>query len=80
MGLREAKIAYFSLLTHIKQLLLVTFCDQTTESGVSFRTHGMTNGRTNGTGWTDKRGSQNSYLDASRLCLGVSSLTWPMEL
>ena len=25
MGLREAKIAYFSLLIHIKQLLLVTF-------------------------------------------------------
>ena len=35
--------AYFSLLTHTKQLLLVTFCDKTTESGVRFRTHGRRN-------------------------------------
>ena len=43
--------AYFSLLTHTKQLLLVTFCDKTTESGVRFRTHGT---RTDGT-WTDRQ-------------------------
>ena len=41
--------AYFSLLTHTKQLLLVTFCDKTAGSGVRFRTHGtrnMEHGRT----------------------------------
>ena len=43
--LRVTKNAYFSLLTHTKKLLLVTFCDPTAETGVSFWTHG-----TNGTG------------------------------
>ena len=45
-GLVVTKNAYFSLLTHIKQLLLVTFCDPTAGIGVSFRTHGRTDGRT----------------------------------
>ena len=43
-GLRVTQNAYFSLLTFTKKLLLVTFCDQTAETGVSFRTH--THGRT----------------------------------
>ena len=43
-GLSVTKNAYFPLLTHTKQLLLVTFCDKTTESGVRFRTHGRTDG------------------------------------
>ena len=30
--------SYFLLLTNIKKLLLVTFCDPTSETGVSFRT------------------------------------------
>ena len=49
-GLRVTQNAYFSLLTLTKKLLLVTFCDPTAETGVSFQTHGRTerNGR-NGT-------------------------------
>ena len=51
-GLRVTQDAYFLLLTHTKQLLLVTFCD--TLAGIEFsfwpdgtgRTDGRTNGRT----------------------------------
>ena len=32
----------FSLMTHIKQLLLVTFCETTAGIGVSLWTHGRT--------------------------------------
>ena len=32
--------AYFSLFTHTKKLLLLTFCDLTAKTGVSFQTHG----------------------------------------
>ena len=61
-GLRVTQHAYFSLLTHTKQLLLVTFCDPTAGIWVIFRTHGRrTHGRTDGR--TDRRGSRNSYLD-----------------
>ena len=35
-GLRVTQDAYFSLLTHTKQLLLVTFCDMTSGIGASF--------------------------------------------
>ena len=54
---------YFSLLTHTKQLLLVTFCDTLAGIEVSFWVDGT--GRTDGRnhGWTDRRGSRNSYLD-----------------
>ena len=53
-GLKVTQDAYFSLLTHTKQLLLVTFCD--TLAGIEFsfwpdgtgRTDGQTNGRTDG--------------------------------
>ena len=46
-GLRVTQNAYFSLLTHTKKLLLVTYCDLTAETGVSFQTHGMeTDGQT----------------------------------
>ena len=61
-GLRVTQNEYSSLIAHTKQLLLVTFCDTTAGIGDSFRTHGHTNTRTHG-GWTDRRGSQNSYLD-----------------
>ena len=37
-GLRVTQNAYFSLITHTKQLLLVTFSDTTAEIGASFRT------------------------------------------
>ena len=40
--------AHFSLLTHYKQLLLVTFCDTTARNGASFLTHGQMKGQTNG--------------------------------
>ena len=50
-------------MTHTKQLLLMKFCDTTEGIGSSFRTHG-TDGRKTEDGWTDKRGSRNSYLDA----------------
>ena len=56
--------AYFSLLMHAKQLLLVTFCDMTPGIEASFRNHSRTEPRTDG--WTDRRGSRNSYLDAGR--------------
>ena len=43
-GLRVTQDAYFSLLSHTKQLLLVTFSDTTAGIGASFRTrtHGQT--------------------------------------
>ena len=52
-GLRVTQDAFFSLLTHTKQLL-----DKTAGSGVRFRTHWL-----NMDGWTDRLGSQNCYLD-----------------
>ena len=41
MDLRDLMVsqsAYFSLLAHTKQLLLMKFCDKTAECGVSFQT------------------------------------------
>ena len=35
-GLRVTQNAYFSLIKHTKQLLLVTFCNLTAGTGVSF--------------------------------------------
>ena len=58
-GLKATQNSYFSLLTLTKQLLLVTFYHTTAENGANFRTHE----RTETDGWTDKRGSRNSYLD-----------------
>ena len=58
--LKVTKNTYFTLLTHTKQLLLLTFCDTAAETEVSIGTHERKwkrNGR------TDKRGSRNSYLD-----------------
>ena len=54
--------AYFSLLSHTKQLLLVTFSDTTAGIGASFRTDAQT-AADGGGGRTDRRGSRNSYLD-----------------
>ena len=50
-GLRVIQNAYFSLMTHTKQLLFVTFCCTTAGIEVSFRTDGggwRTDGRTEG--------------------------------
>ena len=48
------KDAYFSLLTHTKQLLLVTFCDTLAVIEVSFWTDGIGSGTTEPDGQTDK--------------------------
>ena len=66
MNPRNLKVTlneYYSLTTHTKQLLLVTFCDKTAGSGVRFRTHRRKTEDRRTDGWTDKRGSRNSYLD-----------------
>ena len=47
-GLRVTQDVYFLLLTHTKQLLLMTFCQTTAGNGASFWTHGMTDGMTDG--------------------------------
>ena len=52
-GLRVTRDAYFSLLTHNKQLLLVTFCDTLEGIEVSFWRDGNTDGRTEPDGQTD---------------------------
>ena len=52
------QIAYFSLLTHTKKVLIVTFCDPTAETGFSLW---VEDGR------TDRRGGRNSYLDTYRI-------------
>ena len=41
-GLRVTQNAYYLLLTHAKELLLVTFCDPIAKTGVSFWTHRLT--------------------------------------
>ena len=38
-GLRVTQDVYFTLLTHTKQLLLLTFCNAAAETEVSLRTH-----------------------------------------
>ena len=45
-GLRLTQNAYFSLLTHTKQLLLLVFCDLTAENGPNFRTQRQKEERT----------------------------------
>ena len=40
LGLRMTQDAYFSLMTHTKQLLFMTFCCTTAGIEVSFRTDG----------------------------------------
>ena len=54
-GLRVTQNAYFSLMTHSKQLLLVTICCTTAGTEVSFRTDGgrTEDGRTEEEGQTD---------------------------
>ena len=48
-GLRVTQDAYFSLMTHTKQLLLETFCDTTKGIRATFRTDArQTDGRSDG--------------------------------
>ena len=67
-GLRVNQNAYFSLLSHTKQLLFVIFFGKLQEVELDFRhtEDGNTDGRTDG--WTDRCGSQNSYLDITSVC------------
>ena len=55
--LRGIQYAYISLLTHTKQLLLVTFCYKTPGSGVRFWTHGRRteHGRMDRQTWKSKQ-------------------------
>ena len=50
-------------LTHTKQLLLVISCDTLAGIEVSFLADGTGRTEPRTDGWTDKRGSRNSYLD-----------------
>ena len=52
-GLRITQNAYFSLLTHTKQLLIVTYCDTLALIEVGFRTDGTGTGTTELDGQTD---------------------------
>ena len=46
-ALRVTQNVHFSLMTHTKQLLLVTFCDNTAGNGAFFgHTHGQNHTRT----------------------------------
>ena len=65
-GVRVTQDAHFSLLIHTKQLLLVTFCDTLARIEVSFWPDGTGTGTGTTDGRTDKRGSQNSYLDSNK--------------
>ena len=81
--LREIQNAYFSHLTHTKQLLLMTFCNNTAGIVGSFRTHGNTDRKTDG--WTDKHGIWNSYLDCNisllwLTCTEVPQIVWTQLL
>ena len=60
LGMRVTQDAYFSLMTHTKQLLLVTFCDTTKGIGAIFWTHARTEDGGQIDGRTDRRGSGNS--------------------
>ena len=70
-GLRVTQDAYFSLLTHTKQLLLVTFCDITAGNGYSLRTHKRTNGQTDGQTDGQTEVEVDSYLDLQTLSIQV---------
>ena len=47
-GLRLTKMEYFSLFTHTKQLLLMTFCHTSAGIEVNVRTQGRTEGTMDG--------------------------------
>ena len=64
----DPECIFFTLNTYQATFILVTFCDTTAGNGPSFQTHRHTNERTDG--WTDRRGSWNSYLDGGKVYLG----------
>ena len=76
-GVRLTQDAYFSLWTHTKQLLLVTFCHMPAKNGANFWTHGrQTNGWTAEDGRTDRRGRWNSYLDTTHIYEYILPTLW----
>ena len=85
-GLRVTHNAYFSLLTHTKKLLLVTFCDPTAKTGVTFWTHTRTERNHEQTG---ARKGWNSSLDSNHMLSpwilieswyqNTSSIFWQLE-
>ena len=81
LGLRVIQDAYFSLLIHNKQLLLVTFCD--TLAGIEVRFgHTELEPRSDrqNHGWTDRRGSRNSYLDRSFASCRPSKIEFVLQI
>ena len=52
----------------------MTFCVKTAGSGVRFRTHGT---QMTENGWTDRHGSQNSYLDILAVAASICSSALP---
>ena len=63
LGLKVTHTTYFQFLKHIKQLLLLKFCDMTTRIGDSFWTHENAYMDVTMNRWRDRRGSWNSYQD-----------------
>ena len=59
--------AYFSLLTHTKQVLLVTFCHITAGNGANFWTHERTNGQTDRQ--TDRRTDRQTDVEVEIVIL-----------
>ena len=73
-GLRVTQHANFSIMTHTKQLLLLTFCQPTAGIGSSFVTDARRTA--DGGGRTDRHGSRNSYSDKKIVwsCLNICLL------
>jgi len=72
-GVRVIQNAYFSLLSHTKQLFLVTFWDKTAENWASFRTHRRTDGRMDRRTWKLFRFDKLTNV-GKMLLLGISLL------
>ena len=80
-SLRVTQNACFSLLTHTKQLILVTFKDKTARIGVGFRTNRQTNRNGNGMmdGQTDVQVEIVIYM-IHTLCIDTYSFVYLNEL
>ena len=67
MGLRVTQNVYFVLLPHTKKLLLLTYCNMTAKTGVSFSFQTHIGGNTHTDGWTDRHDSRNSDVQSPNL-------------
>ena len=61
-GLMVSQDAYFSFLTHAKQLSLIAICDRAVGIGKKSKCEVWTDGR------TDRPEAENSHLDAKETC------------